>query len=57
MAKHNNRLNDWEMNDVYAVREVAIFRKVAEIAPKPKDEYHPRNPENIKDLFGDEVVK
>ena len=57
MAKQNNRLDDRPMNDIYAVREVAKFRKVAEIAPEPKDEYHPRNPENIKDLFGDEVVE
>jgi len=57
MAKDNNRLDDRPMNDIYAVREVAKFRKVAEIAPEPKDEYHPGNPENIKDLFGDKVVE
>jgi len=57
MAKDNNGLDDRPMNDIYSIREVAKFRKVAEIAPKPRDEYHTRNPENIKDLFGDKVVE
>jgi hypothetical protein len=57
VAKDNYRLDDRPMNDIYAVREVAKFRKVAEIAPEPKDEYHSRNPENIKNLFGNEVVE
>jgi len=56
MAQHDNRLNNRPVNDIYAIRKVAKSREVAEIAPKPKNEYHARNPENIKDLFGDEVI-
>jgi hypothetical protein len=55
-SKRDQCLQDGEMNDIYSVREIAVFRKVSEITPEAKDEDNPRNPQDIEDTSCEPMV-
>src|SRR5580704_15653222 len=55
-AKGYEGLQYRPMNDIYAIREVSILRKVSKIAPEAEGENHPGDPENIEDLTREKVV-
>ena len=55
-AKRDQGLQNRPMHDVHAIREIAVFGEVAEIAPEPEYEDQSRDPENIENVSGEKVV-
>jgi hypothetical protein len=44
------------MHNVDSIGEIAIFRKVTQKAPEPKNEYYPRDPDNIQNFSFEPMV-
>lgn len=49
-------LQNWPVNDIRAVGEIAVFGEVSEVAPESEDEDQTRYPKNIKEVTREKMV-